>query len=60
MVRRLKYKVVNPDTNRTMHHSYNKKNAEEWVDNNIRNRRYRIKKINRWGNNNRKNNWICF
>jgi hypothetical protein len=47
MVRRLKYKVVNPDTNRTMHHSYNKKNAEEWVDNNIRNRRYRIKKINR-------------
>ena len=47
MVKRLKYKIINPETNRTMHHSYNKKNAQEWVDNYRKNKPYRIKKINR-------------
>jgi|GEM_PF-5740586 len=45
MARRLKYKVVNPDTGRTMHHSYNKKNANDWVKENRKDKSYRIRKI---------------
>lgn len=45
MVRRLKYKVINPETDRTMHHSYNKKNAKEWANNYCQKKPYRIKKI---------------
>ena len=45
MVRRLKYKIVNPKTGRTMHHSYNKKNAKNWVKYYRKNKPYRIKKI---------------
>ena len=45
MPRRLKYKIINPDSGRTMHHSFNKKNADDWVKENRKNKPYRIKKI---------------
>ena len=47
MVRKLKYKVVGCKTNRIVHHSYNKKNAEKWVKRYGRNQCYRIKKLKR-------------
>ena len=31
MVRQIKYIVVNPNTDKIMHFSYNKKNAENWI-----------------------------
>jgi len=45
--KRLKYKIINPNTGKTMNHSYSKKNEQEWVKKNIKNRPYRIKKIHR-------------
>jgi hypothetical protein len=45
MVKRLKYKIINPRTGRTVHHSFNKKNAEKWVKNYGKQRTYSIKKI---------------
>lgn len=47
MVKRLKYKIINPKTKRIMHHSYNKKNAQEWVNKYCKIKPYRIKKINK-------------
>ena len=45
MVRRLKYRVVSCKTNRTVHHSYTKENANNWVREYGNDQCYRIKKI---------------
>lgn len=45
MTRRLKYKIINPDTEKPMHYLYSKKNIKEWIKDNCKDKSYEIEKI---------------